>query len=101
MNLKKIVTHDLTSLFPGYSPGWCRGLEIIGEFAYVGFSALRWTLSLENIGFLAKNFVSLGKKLRKNLPARIVKYNISTQRIVDEYSFDQNEIGLIFSIIQL
>ena len=101
LNLKKKGTHNLSSLFPDYSPGWCRGLEIIGEFAYVGFSALRWTLSLENIGFLAKNFISLGKKLRKNLPARIVKYNMRTQSIVDEYCFDQNEIGLIFSIISL
>ncbi|MBW1802136.1 MAG: hypothetical protein JRJ85_15575 [Deltaproteobacteria bacterium] len=101
LNLNKIATLNLSSLFPDYSPGWCRGLEIIGEFAYVGFSALRWTLSLENIGFLAKNFISLGKKLRKNLPARIVKYNMMTQRIVDEYCFDQNEIGLIFSIIRL
>ena len=99
--LERLDLHDIAALYRNDSPGWCRGLEVIGEFAYVGFSAFRWTLSLENIRFLAKNLVSLGKKLNRDQPARIVKYDMRERRIVDEMLLDGGEIGLIFSILRL
>jgi hypothetical protein len=99
--LERLALHDIAALYRNDNPGWCRGLEVIGEIAYVGFSAFRWTLSLENIGFLAKNLVSLGKKLKRDQPARIVKYDMRGRRIVEEMLLDEGEIGVIFSILRV
>jgi hypothetical protein len=99
-NLRLISKHNIASLYKKFSPGWCRGLEVIDDYAYVGFSTLRWTYSLENIKYFAKNVLSFGKKLKKNLPSRIVKFDMRKQRIIDEMVFEGHEIGQVFSILK-
>ncbi|MBN1849827.1 MAG: hypothetical protein JW932_14715 [Deltaproteobacteria bacterium] len=99
-SLKCLSCHNITSLYSGLHPGWCRGLEIVGNYAYIGFSTFRWTMSINNLKFLAKNVISLGNKIDKDLPARIVKYDMRRQIIVDEMNFADREIDLIFSILK-
>ena len=99
-SLKCLACYNIPALYNGPNPGWCRGLEIVGHHAYIGFSSFRWTLSLENLGFLAKNVASLGKKLNPDLPARIIKYDMKREEIVGEMRFDNKEIDLIFSILK-
>ena len=99
-SLNCLACHNIPALFNGPHPGWCRGVEIVDDCAYVGFSSFRWTLSLENLSFLAKNVATLGRRLNRDLPARIIKYDMRRQEIVGEMRFDNKEIDLIFSILK-
>lgn len=96
--LKKICVYDIASHYGKFSPGWCRGVKIMGSFAYVGFSALRKTTVKDNLVFLAKKMLST-EKIIGALPARLVKYDMRSQKIVDEMIFNDNEVSIVFSII--
>lgn len=75
--------------------GWCRGLSIIGNSAFVGFSRIRGTEIKENIKW-ARNFV-VHKRDLKNLNNRIVQYDLKKRTKIDEYVF--NDINMVYSII--
>jgi hypothetical protein len=56
--------------------GWCRGLDVIGNQAFVGFSMLRRSKFLEYGSWIVLN--------KKRLPARIAQYDLASRKLVQE-----------------
>lgn len=74
--------------------GWCRGLHICDEnTAFIGFSTIRATKIVENIKWLIDGLPSAQNK------TRIVLFDLKNGKVMDEMSFQQEELSLIFSII--
>lgn len=96
-----VRVHDVAGLYRSGNPGWCRGLALEGDHAYVGFTTIRKTRSLENLSFLTDTVRMLGDMFKNNPPARIVKYNLRNGKIEDEMQFRPSEIGIVFSILKL
>ena len=92
-------TFDISSLYRGFNPGWCRALAVNKEVVYIGYSAFRWTYRLENIGFIGSSMRNIARQLGQKRPARIVKYDMQRRQIVDEMIFSDRGIDLIFSIL--
>lgn len=94
-----IRVHDLSGHYRSGNPGWCRGLSIEGDYAYIGFTAIRKTRNIENLSFLTDAVRMIGDRLKNNAPARILKYNLKKEKIEDEMLFRPSEIGIVFSIL--
>jgi hypothetical protein len=77
--------------------GWCRGIEVIDNFAYVVFSQFRKTKLLANIKW-AMDKVPGNKFLNVLAPTRICKYNLDTEQKIDELIIDSSAIDTIFDI---
>jgi hypothetical protein len=95
----RMHTYDISSLYRGFNPGWCRALAVDQEMVYVGYSAFRWTYHLENISFIGSNMRKIARQLGQQRPARIVKFDMQRKQIMDEMSFSNGEVALIFSIL--
>ena len=80
--------------------GWCRGLAIVGNLAYVGFSKLRSTKIEENLRWIKRRFGE-NKQLAEALPARVGVYDLSTQRLLKEIILPDEEMNTIFSIVPI
>lgn len=70
--------------------GWCRGIEVIGSRAYVGFSALRSSIYRE-YGLWIKH----GKK---PLYSRVAEYDLNTKTLIKELPIAQDTGAAIFTI---
>ena len=68
--------------------------SLVGTTLYVGFTSLRRTKVMEHIGFLKR-------KMKRNLPSRIVKYDLSRQQPIGQIEFQPSEMSVIFNIISL
>jgi hypothetical protein len=69
--------------------GWCRGIHIDGSSAYVGFTRLRSSLSLEYIRWV--------KYIANPLNSRIVEYDLEKKRLIKEFELDMHKIAGIDS----
>lgn len=96
--LERIEVHDLQALYRQPRIGWCRGIEVIGDYAYVGFTRLRKTRSIENLGFVTDKWVNFKESIKNTQPARIVKYDLKRKRIVKEMRLNNSEMGVLFSL---
>lgn len=96
-----VHVYDIAGLYNSENPGWCRGLALFGDYAYVGFTTIRQTRSLENLSFLTDAARMITDRLKNTPPARIVKYNLVKGRIEAEMRFRPSEIGIVFSILKL
>jgi len=76
--------------------GWCRGLAIDGDIAYVGFSRLRQTSIKENVRWIL-NFV--GKDNDKD--THIVAYDMKKKKKLSEYTIPADMSNVIYSVIPL
>jgi len=74
--------------------GWCRGLAIVDDLAYVGFSRIRETPIKENVLWALR---LAGQK--RALATRICIYNLRTSRKVGELTMPSNATQVIYSII--
>lgn len=79
----------------GVPLGWCRGLLIEGNVAYVGFTRIRQTVVKENVKWLLSY---IGRK--NNLPSRIVKYDLAARRILGEVEMPRGKLDAIYSIVR-
>lgn len=70
--------------------GWCRGLEVVGDRAFVGFTSFRTTR--------AREFVTWVRHQARHLPTRIVCVDLSETYIADEWCFVPDDRWLIYSI---
>ncbi len=96
-NLKVEEVIDLNQIDgTGIPLGWCRGLSVDGDMAYVGFSRLRSTRIKENLKWLAKMVKTT--QLRQT---RIAVYNLKEKTKVDELIMPPNIIGALYSIIPI
>ena len=76
--------------------GWCRGVLIDGEIAYVGFSMMRQTKIKENVKW-ALSYVGV----RKNpLKTRVCVYNLKDRVKLDEFVLPTGTIDAIYSILK-
>lgn len=93
-NIKRVF--DLNEIGrEGVQLGWCRGLLVEGNIAYVGFTRIRQTTTKENVKWL------LGKVCGKNiLPTRIAKYDLVNQRKVGEVALPCGMIDAVYSVVR-
>ncbi len=83
----------------GMPLGWCRGLSVIGKYAFVGFTALRSTKFEKNIRWVRA--ATTGRDVpAEPLPTRVVKYNLESKTFEEEYVLPKNNIGFLFSILE-
>ena len=76
--------------------GWCRGISIIDQNKiWVGFSRLRPTPFQEHINWLKGK---LGLKDWRNLPTRIVEYDLFNKKLLEEFNLENFGLHTIFSI---
>lgn len=78
--------------------GWCRGLHVDGDVAYVGFTTLRTTRWKDNI----EHFINskTGEYIRV-LPSRVVAYDLKNRVKLDEYIIPRDSIGALFDVVAL
>lgn len=72
--------------------GWCRGVEILGEYAYVGFSGMRRSKFVEYAAWAVRG--------KERLPARVSQYNIHKKELSKEVLLG-NKGGAIFTVKEL
>ena len=80
--------------------GWCRGLAIVDDLAYVGFSKLRSTKIEENLRWIKQRF-SAKEPLLEALPARVGVYDLSRRRLLREIVLPDEEMNTVFSVLPL
>jgi hypothetical protein len=83
---------DLTLMHePDTLLGWCRGVWLDGDKAWVGFSHIRPTRLRENIAWVARGF-------RRVLPTRIACYDLARRRCVAAIDLQSHGLNAVFSI---
>jgi hypothetical protein len=73
--------------------GWCRGLEVDGDYAYVGFSRLRrskWAGTFHSMKDVVK-----GRKRNTH----IEKIDLRRKVLVDSYDYERDGSGAIFTLM--
>jgi hypothetical protein len=90
---------DLNSIEPASAPlGWCRGLHVAGDRAWVGFSRLRPTRFRRNINWLRHDFrLNPAQRAR---PTRIACYDLRAEKLLHEIDFEPHGLNAVFSILQ-
>jgi len=87
---------DINRLNPeGGAVAWCRGLEVVDGYAYVGFTRLRrsnWVGMLDTIKDLAR-----GRKRSSH----IEKIDLKRKLLVDSYEYERAESSAIFCIFAM
>lgn len=89
--------YDLNEIFQADGPlGWCRGLHLAGDTAYVGFSHLRPTKLHDNLRWIKGG----GNKLTIR-PTRVAAYNLARGELTREYILSETGIAAVFSVLSL
>jgi hypothetical protein len=76
--------------------GWCRGLFVTGDIAWVGFSRLRPTRFRSNVRWLKRGLRWRGHEMR---PTRLAAYNLKTNLLLDEINLEPHDFNAVFSIL--
>ena len=77
--LKIVDQHDLRKFYGSNAPGWCRGLEVIDDFAFVGFSRLRMPSK--------PNYLKQALLGTKNLDSHVLCYDLKNRKILTDWVF--------------
>jgi hypothetical protein len=84
---------DLSELHPPDTLlGWCRGILVQGDLAWVGFSTIRPTKFRENVAWVARRF-------RQVLPTRIACYDLARARFLGAVDLQAHGLNAVFSIL--
>ena len=90
--VEKVI--DLNQIENNKQPlGWCRGLLIEDDFAYVAFTRIRQTKIKENVKWILSH---VGRQ--NALPTRVVKYDIHAGKKVGECTMPIGVMDSIYSI---
>ncbi len=96
---RKIDVIDLNEIDDRGKPlGWCRGIHVAGDIAYVGFSKLRSTRFEKNLRWV-KNLATGRTPDKEPLPARIAAYDIAERKLLKEFVLPEDAINTVFSIL--
>lgn len=74
--------------------GWCRGLVVCPDSAWVGLSRIRPTGLRRNLEWIDRSFGH-----RRSLPTRLASYDIETGRALDEIELEGCGLNAVFSIL--
>ncbi len=86
---------DLNQIEQSRGPlGWCRGLLLDGNVAYVGFSRLRSTPLREHLRWI-RDFAT--GQIRR--PTRVVAYDLESRRKLCEYPLPEQHLSALFGIL--
>jgi hypothetical protein len=91
--LKVVDMIDLAPLHPvGTRLGWCRGILLDADGAWVGFSRIRATKFRENVGWVLRGF-------KRDLGTHIGRYDFAGRRSVSDILLEDVELGAVFSVM--
>jgi len=76
--------------------GWCRGLLLLGDEAWVGFSRIRYTTLRRNLSWLRHGFRP--GAYHDQPPTRIALYDLERQRLREEVDLEGVGMGAVFSL---
>jgi hypothetical protein len=79
--------HDRNDLI-----GWCRGIAVDGNLAWVGFSRIRATKIRENVGWIAHG-------MRRLRPTHMALYDLETETCLCEVDLEVHGLSAVFSIM--
>lgn len=79
--------------------GWCRGLHMDGDLAFIGFSRIRHTKIRKNLSWVRHGF-KLPDGLRYP-PTRIAAFDLREERFVEEWDVEAADLGALFSVLPL
>jgi hypothetical protein len=71
--------------------GWCRGILLDGDKAWIGFSHIRPTRLRENIAWVMRGF-------KQVMPTRLACYDLARRRCVAEINLQEHGLDSVFSI---
>jgi hypothetical protein len=94
-----VERHDLNTWQGGESAplGWCRGLHLDGDVAYVGFSRIRHTRFRQYLSWLKHRFDAQdGQRPR---PTRVEAYDLRRRKKIGEWPTEAAGIDAIFSVL--
>lgn len=93
----KVVDTIQISSLKGYGGlrGWCRGLHIAGNIAYVGFSRLRKTRRMEKLAWV-KRMMMRGESIEE---CSVLAIDLSKPRIVDDYRVPKGMLDAIYTLL--
>lgn len=93
---KVVAVHDLNAIEgKRQALGWCRGLLVEGDVAWVGFSRLRSTVWRENLGWLKRSLE--GQPLR---PTRVAAYDLSRRELLGEWDLAGCDLDAVYSVLR-
>ncbi len=96
-SLREIDRVSLTAMEDDNLPmGWCRGLCVDGDVAYVGYTTLRTTRWKENV----EQFLNArtGEYIQVR-PTRVCAYDLKRRCKIGEYVLPRSSLGAIFGLL--
>lgn len=84
----------------GVPLGWCRGLCLEGDIAYLAFSKLRSTKIEENLRWL-KGVIRKEAAGNDVLPARVSMFDLKRGELLDEFILPPEHMNIIFSVLRV
>jgi hypothetical protein len=81
LDLELVV--NLSELYGKSEPGWCRGLEVVGDLAFVGFTQFRKPSKREFIKYAVR-----GTKIHSS---HLLCYDLKKRKVVEDYYFPQED----------
>jgi hypothetical protein len=77
--------------------GWCRGLFVADEVAWVGFSRLRPTRLRSNVRWAKRGFRR--RSSYEMRPTRLAAYDLKRSLLLDEINLEPYDFNAVFSIL--
>jgi hypothetical protein len=77
--------------------GWCRGILVEGDYAWVGFTRLRPTAFHTNVSWVKHSFQRVGP--HNTRPTRISLYDLARRRLVREIDLEPLGLNAVFSLL--
>ena len=100
LNQHTLAIDDVVDLLPmegtDLPMGWCRGLHVDGEVAYVGFTTLRTTKWKDNIEHFLNTKTN---EYIRVLPSRVAAYDLKSRVKLNEYIIPRDSIGAVFDVV--
>ena len=97
-SLKMRRSIDLNEIEGGTAPlGWCRGVLLLDEVAWVGFSRLRPTRLRRNVRWARRGFRR--PRSYETRPTRLVAYDLDRKVLLEEIDLEPYDLNAVFSIL--
>jgi hypothetical protein len=96
--LKMRRSIDLNKIEESTAPlGWCRGVFVVGEVAWVGFSRLRPTRFRRNVRWVKHGFRR--RSSYESRATRLAAYDLERRVLLDEINLEPYNFNAVFSIL--